>query len=457
MAMLTEFYQWLVELFSEGEQLDAGVVRERMVEAGYGDVTAEDVYESVQTMVETGDVFSPDQSSMLTAYTGGGNADQGLYAPGLGSQATSIGEHHAPVYGGSSGGSSSAAAAAGSSSAAAAAHAAPPPPPPMEPAPGQSALDAAISQITYVNNVTNTTYVDDSDTYEDNDTVVDSSVAQTIYADGDVHQDFDTTIASGDGAVAAGDDIEDSQVITGDNEGVISGGDSYLEGSAVGDNNTVVSDSEGVAIGDGATSISDSNINAPVATGGGDAIQAEQIAGGDAIQADDSAVATGGGDAINDSNANTGDGDFIQADDSNVNTGSGDLVDDAYGNVNTGAGNLVDADNSVASGEGDVQGINQSNAEAVGFGDGDVSSDDTSQYIENSNIEDSALATGQDNTAYTDNVDEDTAVATNVDIDHSDVAGIGTAGIGDAEGEFEPHVEDVTIDLEEDHEYADDM
>jgi hypothetical protein len=54
---------------------------------------------------------------------------------------------------------------------------------------------------------------------DDRDTTVDNSVHQRIDTDGgDFHQtiDNDPVIASGDGAVAAGDDIRDSQVTTGD-------------------------------------------------------------------------------------------------------------------------------------------------------------------------------------------------------------------------------------------------
>ena len=68
---------------------------------------------------------------------------------------------------------------------------------------------------------------------DDRDTTVDSSVNQNITAFGDVNQDFDNDVVSGDGAVAAGDnaqvntgdgavqagdDIEDSNVATGNVE-----------------------------------------------------------------------------------------------------------------------------------------------------------------------------------------------------------------------------------------------
>lgn len=84
---------------------------------------------------------------------------------------------------------------------------------------------------------------------DDRDTIVDNSVNQNVDTDGG---DFRQTIesnsvtASGDGAVAAGRDIEDSTVTTGD-------------GNVVGDGNDVVSgDGNTIAFGDGdATSTGD--------------------------------------------------------------------------------------------------------------------------------------------------------------------------------------------------------
>ena len=79
---------------------------------------------------------------------------------------------------------------------------------------------------------------------------------QNITAFGDVNQDFDNDVVSGDGAVAAGDDaqvntgdgavqaggdIEDSNVVTGDVEGSVLADD--ISDSVVGDDNQVISDS----------------------------------------------------------------------------------------------------------------------------------------------------------------------------------------------------------------------
>ena len=136
-----------------------------------------------------------------------------------------------------------------------------PPPPPMA-MHGESDLHAVIRQIEYV--TSNYVYNDS------HDTVLDNSVNQNIWADGDVFQSFDNdpVIASGAGAVAAGDDVS----------GTITTGD-----------HNVVGDGNMISTGDGATSF-----------GEGDA-----FAVGDVIAAGDgSAVALGGdasGSAVDDS------------------------------------------------------------------------------------------------------------------------------------------------------------
>jgi hypothetical protein len=91
--------------------------------------------------------------------------------------------------------------------------------------------DGAVKEIHNILN--NYTYnVDDRDTY------VDQSVNQDIWAKGDVKQYFDndSVIASGDGAVAAGGDVEG--VITGDGN-VVGDGNVTGDGNIVGDENEV--------------------------------------------------------------------------------------------------------------------------------------------------------------------------------------------------------------------------
>ena len=89
---------------------------------------------------------------------------------------------------------------------------------------------------------------------DDRDTDVDDSVNQQIRTHGgDVDQDIEThsTTASGDGAVAAGGDIRDSLVTSGDDNQIGTGnirGDNNVQGD---DNNVVHGDGNTTAFGDG--------------------------------------------------------------------------------------------------------------------------------------------------------------------------------------------------------------
>ena len=218
----------------------------------------------------------------------------------------------------------------------------PPPPPAYEAyeASGDGgglagAIDS-INHYTSVTNVTNQEYQDnDSTVINDQDTNIDNSVNQDITAFGDVNQDFDNDVVtgdgnalggdgsqvnSGDGAVQAGGDIVDSTIATGDVGGSVTGD---VSDSVVGDNNNV---------------IDDSSVGA-AAFGDGDAINAE-----------------------------------------NVNQGSGTLIDDISGdaNINTGSGDQAVVDDSIVSesavGGGDVQSndvsITADEGSAVAYGEG---------------------------------------------------------------------------------------
>lgn len=77
---------------------------------------------------------------------------------------------------------------------------------------GESDHEAITRHLTEVVNNYGDTYI----TNEDNDVYNDQSFNGTVIADGDVTFDNDIVSASGDGAVAAGDDIEDSNIVTGD-------------------------------------------------------------------------------------------------------------------------------------------------------------------------------------------------------------------------------------------------
>lgn len=77
---------------------------------------------------------------------------------------------------------------------------------------GESDHEAIAKHLTEIVHNYGDTYI----TNEDNDVYNDQSFNGTVIADGDVTFDNDIVSASGDGAVAAGDDIEDSNVVTGD-------------------------------------------------------------------------------------------------------------------------------------------------------------------------------------------------------------------------------------------------
>lgn len=104
---------------------------------------------------------------------------------------------------------------------------------PTVPHDGQDDHEAIAEHLTKIVHEYGDTYI----TNNDNDVVNDASFNGTIISDGDVSFDNDITSASGDGAVAAGDDI-DGDVVTGD-------------GNVIGDDNQVGDDS---AFGDGANS-----------------------------------------------------------------------------------------------------------------------------------------------------------------------------------------------------------
>jgi hypothetical protein len=134
----------------------------------------------------------------------------------------------------------------------------PPPPPPAHPGPGETEIEAAIRNINYITK--NYVYQDD------HSSTVDNSVNQDIYNRGFLLQTFDNdpTVAHGDGAVAVGDDLEDSTVNTGDR--AVTAGDD-VEGANTGDRGVAAGEEvEGAATGDRAVAAGD-DIEAPVNTG----------------------------------------------------------------------------------------------------------------------------------------------------------------------------------------------
>jgi hypothetical protein len=217
-------------------------------------------------------------------------------------------------------------------------------PPPPAPVPGDDPVESVLRQVNYYTDVVNTTNqtFEDNDvtTIDDRDTFTDASVNQNIEAFGDVNQDFDTNIASGDGAVAQSGD---GTANTGDGA-LVAGDDLDIEDSTVNTGvvgGSVTGDVDRGIVGDGNTALIDTEV-------------------------DDSALAFGGGDAFNDSQVVEGDG-VVQNDidgDANAanNTGSGDqtVVQDSDLDESAVGGSVqsndvdIDADggSSVAFGEG---------------------------------------------------------------------------------------------------------
>jgi hypothetical protein len=153
----------------------------------------------------------------------------------------------------------------------------PPPPPVPENQDGESNHEAAVR---YLNTYVTNNYVDDRDT------IIDNSVNQQIDTGGgdfDQDIDIDSVAATGDGAVAAGDDIEDSTIVTGD-DNQVGNGNMSGDDNIVGDNNDVISgDDNNTAFGDGdanSASLEDVQVNDGGALAvGGNATGAQDIDG----------------------------------------------------------------------------------------------------------------------------------------------------------------------------------
>ncbi|MEQ3554919.1 IniB N-terminal domain-containing protein [Pseudonocardia nematodicida] len=111
-------------------------------------------------------------------------------------------------------------------------HHTPPPPPVEHVKPGEHSHETAVKYLEKY--VTNNHYTYNID---DRDTIVDNSINQNIdTGGGDFFQDIETNsvVASGDGAVAAGGNISDSTITTG-NGNIVGDGNSVVDG----DDNTV--------------------------------------------------------------------------------------------------------------------------------------------------------------------------------------------------------------------------
>jgi hypothetical protein len=162
------------------------------------------------------------------------------------------------------------------------------------------------SAVEYINRYITNNHVDDRDT------IVDNSVNQQVDTHGgdfDQDIDIDQVTASGDGAVAAGGDIEDSTIVTGDDNQV---GD----GNVAGNGNVVGNGNQAVTGHDNTTSFGD-----------GDATSTD--VGGDVNVGAGGAFASGG-DA------------YVENSDNSVNESNNDFSD----NSTTDSGNTF-SDNSV--------------------------------------------------------------------------------------------------------------
>jgi hypothetical protein len=276
-----------------------------------------------------------------------------------------------PGAGGSGG---AAQAAAGTASQAVATHAATAPAPPT-PDPGGDPLEQVLEQINYFTTVTNVTHqsYEDNDVtnIDDRDTTVDNSVNQDITAFGDVTQDFDNDVVSGDGAAAAGDG---SQVNTGDGA-VQAGGDITDATIATGDvEGSVTGDVEDSIVGNDNQVIDDSTVGA-ASFGEGDATN---VSAGNANLGDGTIVDDVGGDAT----LNQGDGDLTQIEGSTVEESA------------IGAGGTVQSN--------DID-IDADDGSSVAFGDGAGSSAETQDLDVDGNSGTIQLADEGDQTAATDN------------------------------------------------------
>lgn len=229
-----------------------------------------------------------------------------------------------------------------------------PPPPPAPPA-EMPPHEAAASIVNYyVTEVHETNYVDDRDTTNVNETTTNINAGDNAHID--VTNDNDVTNASGDGAVAVGEDAEVEGVATGD--GAVAAGD----------------DVNGAATGDGAVAAGE-DIDAPVNTGENSGV----------ISDDNDGVITGG-------------------DNSGIVANDSDIDDTILGDDNV----QVSDSEQVAVGDGNVQAQDSTNTAGGDVNDSDV--DVTDSDINNSNLG------GQDNTA-TQDIEVDTDIDVDLEVE----------------------------------------
>ena len=239
-----------------------------------------------------------------------------------------------------------------------------------------AAAPAPVTSLEQIQQIVNnyTTVVYEGDETITNNLFDNSQTLELDFEDveGDIELEIDMSAvnANGDGAVAAGDDIVDSNLATGDgavafdgeNSGVINTGtntgiiaDGDVDDAIIGDGNTQVGSAENVVSGDGNTinqvdgdgnvvQSGDGNENTQVDTGGGDAtvIDAE----GDVTNTD---IDASSGAEVN---AVVGDGNAtVQGDENAAGFGSGDTANfgsgNDFGDAQIGFGGSTNQDNDV--------------------------------------------------------------------------------------------------------------
>jgi hypothetical protein len=200
----------------------------------------------------------------------------------------------------------------------------------------------------YINRYITNNYVDDRDT------TVDNSVNQQVDTHGgDFDQDIDvhSVTASGDGAVAAGGDIDGSTITTG-NDNQVGDGNVKGDGNVVGDGNQAVTgDGNTTSFGDGNATSTD--VDGDVTVGDGGAFASGGSAGVD--NSDNSLHDVGNtytDNSVNDSGNDSSDNSVDHSFNTDVDASTHDSFNDNSENtisdsLNDQSDNSVDVDNSV--------------------------------------------------------------------------------------------------------------
>ena len=201
--------------------------------------------------------------------------------------------------------------------------------------------------IEYLNTYITNNYVDDRDT------TVDSSLNQHIDTRGgdfDQDLDIDQVTASGDGAIAAGGDIEDSTLVTGDGNQV-GGGDGNGNGNVNGNG-------DGNVVGDGNQAVTGHGDTTSFGSGGADSTDV----GGHLDVGDGAAFATGGEASADNFDNSRYDVDNDYSDNSVVDSGNDrsdssqqDVGSDVSDNSDNSDNSLDDADDNYSDNSDDSQ------------------------------------------------------------------------------------------------------